>query len=346
MCMLWLVKWKAFAALGQWLNKKWTLCKSKKMLALESFHALHIEMQTLQEEWAAQGSKKPRVLNYWHIYLLSWRNLFRTTRAMWTSWKWNLSMIIILQQKVCCQKATKALQQKKSALGVSAQTDLYLLRNNKWLQAQTNAQALKIQTRECLQQHKFELECLEASESTTWCHSSSPNTYKGIFQLDVGSDIWQDAEPGEGSSESPHWFADGTVCKGIRLMLEVDQCNEEERRLSREWSVLQEWFTKEWQSPQKALEDTVYVDWEANVEHIPHAWVPSRNWGPTGEDVANCVTAASHDPSVIGGAEQPTDDLSEDYESDVVGALSESDDELLLGMEEMSLEGECIMGPM
>ncbi|KAI6127276.1 hypothetical protein F5141DRAFT_1250334 [Pisolithus sp. B1] len=38
---------KAFAALGQWLNKKWTLCKSKKMLALESFHALHIEMQTL-----------------------------------------------------------------------------------------------------------------------------------------------------------------------------------------------------------------------------------------------------------------------------------------------------------
>ncbi|KAI6099041.1 hypothetical protein F5141DRAFT_959937, partial [Pisolithus sp. B1] len=69
---------------------------------------------------------------------------------------------------------------------------------------------------------------------------------KGIFQLDVGSDIWQDAEPGEGSFESPHWFADGTVCKGIRLMLEVDQCKEEERRLSREWSVLQEWFTKEW----------------------------------------------------------------------------------------------------
>ncbi|KAI6102145.1 hypothetical protein F5141DRAFT_1217724 [Pisolithus sp. B1] len=144
-------------------------------------------------------------------------------------------------------------------------------------------------------------------------------------------------------------------------MLEIDQCNEEERRLSRERSVLQEWFSKEWQSLQKALEDTaennkyhlqlhrhtlqaVYVDWEANVEHIPHAWVPSRNWGPTGEDVANCMTAASHDPSVMGGAEQPTDDLSEDYESDAVGALSESDDELLLGMEEMLLEGEFNMG--
>ena len=41
-------------------------------------------------------------------------------------------------------KATQALMQKKNALGMSAQTDLYLLRNNKWLQTQTNAQALKI----------------------------------------------------------------------------------------------------------------------------------------------------------------------------------------------------------
>ncbi|KAI6108644.1 hypothetical protein EV401DRAFT_1813042, partial [Pisolithus croceorrhizus] len=82
-----------------------------------------------------------------------------------------------------------------------------------------------------------------------------PIPTKGFFQLDVDSDIWQDAEPGEGSSEPPCWLADGTVCKCIRLMLEIDRCNEEERRLSREWSVLQERLSKEWQSLQKALED-------------------------------------------------------------------------------------------
>ena len=60
-------------------------------------------------------------------------------------------------------KATHALEQKKNALGVSAQTDLYLLRNNKWLQSQTNAQALKIRIRERLRQRKFELERLERS---------------------------------------------------------------------------------------------------------------------------------------------------------------------------------------
>ena len=58
-------------------------------------------------------------------------------------------------------KATHALEQKKNALGVSAQTDLYLLRNNKWLQSQTNAQALKIQIRERLHQQNLELERLE-----------------------------------------------------------------------------------------------------------------------------------------------------------------------------------------
>ena len=64
-------------------------------------------------------------------------------------------------------KATQAFMQKKNALGMSAQTDLYLLRNNKWLQTQTNAQALKIRVRERLCQWKFELEQLEQSCSSS-----------------------------------------------------------------------------------------------------------------------------------------------------------------------------------
>ncbi|KIK24182.1 hypothetical protein PISMIDRAFT_42500, partial [Pisolithus microcarpus 441] len=82
-----------------------------------------------------------------------------------------------------------------------------------------------------------------------------PIPTKGIFQLDVDSDIWQDSGSGEGSSEPPNWLADAGVHKGIRLMLEVDRCNEDERRLSREWSVLQEWFSMEWQNLQRALEN-------------------------------------------------------------------------------------------
>ncbi|KAI6004355.1 hypothetical protein F5J12DRAFT_722211 [Pisolithus orientalis] len=79
-----------------------------------------------------------------------------------------------------------------------------------------------------------------------------PIPSKGIFQLDVDSDIWQDVGIEEGYPDPPGWLADEGVCKGIRLLLEVDCCNEEERRLLREQTILQEWFSVEWQSVEAA----------------------------------------------------------------------------------------------
>ncbi|KAI5993383.1 hypothetical protein EDC04DRAFT_2872667 [Pisolithus marmoratus] len=170
-----------------WLDKKWTLCKSKKMLALESLHALHIDMQILQEEWAAQVHSQTQPLP--HQSFPPWQSKNKGAKLLahilsleksvqdYQSHVDQLEMDLVndhvndiidfdLQHtaaKNLLSKATKALQQKKGALGVSAQTDLYLLRNNKWFQTQTNAQALKIQIREHLWQCKFELEHLEGS---------------------------------------------------------------------------------------------------------------------------------------------------------------------------------------
>jgi len=83
-----------------------------------------------------------------------------------------------------------------------------------------------------------------------------PIPSKGIFQLDVDSDIWQDVGLEEGYPAPPRWLADESVRKGIRLMLEVDRCNEEERRLSRERSILQEWFALEWLRIETVLNNT------------------------------------------------------------------------------------------
>jgi len=80
-----------------------------------------------------------------------------------------------------------------------------------------------------------------------------PIPSKGIFQLDVDSDIWQNVGLEGCYPDAPAWLADESVRKGIKLMLEVDHCNEEERRLSREQSILQEWFSMEWLSVQIAL---------------------------------------------------------------------------------------------
>ncbi|KAI6166165.1 hypothetical protein EDD17DRAFT_1774678 [Pisolithus thermaeus] len=226
---------KAFVTLGQWLNKKWTLCKSKKVLALESLHALHIDMQTLQEEWAAQVHSQTQPLPHQSFTPRQSKNKGANLLAHILSLEKSvqdcqshvdqLEMDLVndhvndiidfdLQHaaaKSLLSKATKALQQKKSALGVSSQTDLYLLRNNK----------------EHLWQCKFELQHLEGSfqnsandnhlqepaisqSITTYNNLSPPGAIphlpiltKGIFQLDVDSNIWQDCEPGEGSSEPP-----------------------------------------------------------------------------------------------------------------------------------------------
>ncbi|KAI6142447.1 hypothetical protein BKA82DRAFT_4331470 [Pisolithus tinctorius] len=408
---------KSFTALGQWLNKKWSLCKSKKTMALGALHALHVDMQTLQEEWAAQVHSQTQPLPWQSkkkgaeqlALILALEKSVQNHQSHVDQLEMDLhndcvnDIIDFNLQLTAAQaslsKATQALRQKKSALGVSAQTDLYLLRNNKWLQTQTNAQALKVRIRECLLQRKFEFEQLEQSsknsinENNLQSHVKSsikqqepaisklvtsyntlcdelmappgaispfPIPPKGIFQLEVDSDIWQDVGLAEGCANPPSWLADEAVRKGIRLMLEVDCCNEEERRLSREQSALQEWFSVEWKSVQVTLEHAdksykyhlqslrdnlvgVYVNWEAKVQYIPHAWIPSRPWGPRAEEIAGCLVAANNS-SVISAAEDQTEGSLKDYDSDGEGLMSEGGDNLLLSIEEMALEEEYSMG--
>ncbi|KAI6147069.1 hypothetical protein BKA82DRAFT_4330009 [Pisolithus tinctorius] len=242
---------KSFTALGQWLNKKWSLCKSKKTMALGALHALHVDMQTLQEEWAAQGSQGRRN----HQSHVDQLEMDLHNDCVNDIIDFNLQLTAT---QASLSKATQALRQKKSALGVSVQTDLYLLRNNK----------------ECLCQCKFEFEWLEQSsknsinENNLQSHVKSsikqqepaisklvtsyntlcdelmappgaispfPIPPKGIFQL-------EDVGLAEGCANPPSWLADEAVRKGIRLMLEVDRCNEEERRLSRERSACRNGF--------------------------------------------------------------------------------------------------------
>ncbi|KAI6108097.1 hypothetical protein F5141DRAFT_1189102 [Pisolithus sp. B1] len=155
-----------------------------------------------------------------------------------------------------------------------------------------------------------------------------PMPSEGLFQLDVDSDIWQDVGLGEGHPDPPKWLADEDVHKGIRLMLE-------------------EWFAVEWGCVEAALEDAdehyiyhlqvhkrrlvaVYVKWEAMVRHIPCAWAQLRAWGPTTEDIA-CLPAT----------DQPTEELSEDGDSDE-DLVSVED--LLMATEEVALVEEDYIG--
>jgi hypothetical protein len=77
-----------------------------------------------------------------------------------------------------------------------------------------------------------------------------------LWQLDMDDDIWQDIglDDDEISAEPPLWLCDEKVRSGIRAMLELDRCKEENVRLKKERCAMQVWFAEEWQVVNLALE--------------------------------------------------------------------------------------------
>ena len=75
-----------------------------------------------------------------------------------------------------------------------------------------------------------------------------------LFTLDIDHAIWEDVGlddyTGEGglATAVPRWLGDDHVRKGIRAMLQLDRCNEEDDRLSREVVRLGEWADVEWRA--------------------------------------------------------------------------------------------------
>ena len=55
----------------------------------------------------------------------------------------------------------------------------------------------------------------------------------------------------------------------------------------------------------------VYVDWEAKVQHIPCARVPSRSWGPMEEDISESLMT-TYNASLVHRTEMQIDQPCED----------------------------------
>ena len=79
---------------------------------------------------------------------------------------------------------------------------------------------------------------------------------RGIFDLQIDDPIWNDLGLDEFSTAEdappPLWLASDDVRKGIKALLMLDRCIEEETRLRNEALTLQAWLLEEWLSVQKA----------------------------------------------------------------------------------------------
>jgi len=126
----------------------------------------------------------------------------------------------------------------------------------------------------------------------------------GLYQLDVDDDIWQDIGLSDDYDESlsvPDWLGNERVRMGIKSLLELERCEEEQRRLQHERLAMQEWMLEEWFILEYGLQEETEVDilyqlqqqqeyllrlcvrWEPMVQGIPCSL--SDNWGPTAESL-------------------------------------------------------------
>jgi hypothetical protein len=65
--------------------------------------------------------------------------------------------------------------------------------------------------------------------------------------------VWQDVGlDDEIGSINPRWLTDDAVRQGVKVVLELDRCVEEEARLRHEIRSLQEWANEEWRCIQNA----------------------------------------------------------------------------------------------
>ncbi|KAG1738078.1 uncharacterized protein EDB91DRAFT_1237789 [Suillus paluster] len=265
-------------------------------------------------------------------------------------------------------KVSNTIRHRRAALGVEDKAELEKMKRDVYLTARLNARAVKSRIRDRLHQRKFELERLErsyrASINTEKLHVNTQHSIKrrepgilklvstynglappfaipphsiprdGIFQLDVDDNIWQDIGLDDATVNPPAWLSDKAVRNGIHSQLEVDHCLEEEARLMRERSVMQEWMLTEWEGIQGALTNAVVLAFHLasradELVNICVAWRRKVQWGPS--DEVQPSFRDEDDQSV--GPVGEDDEGDSDY--DEIG-----DDELMDAIEDIALVDE------
>jgi len=132
----------------------------------------------------------------------------------------------------------------------------------------------------------------------------------GLFKLDVDDDIWHDiglSDDIDALQNIPPWLGDENVREGIKALLELDRCEEEERRLVSECISMQQWMKEEWlvlcKGMENALEDPAvtfqFAERQKLLLRLCHKWMPAIQiipyfgddcWGPSMEELLQAST--------------------------------------------------------
>ncbi|KAJ7679817.1 hypothetical protein B0H17DRAFT_1206333 [Mycena rosella] len=235
--------------------------------------------------------------------------------------------------------AERHLRNKEDALGVSQRQALHTLATSQYLRLRMNAHALKRRLRDRLQSRKFKLDRMERSfrrlvnvntdynklcgeiakliqdgQAPRGAIAPNPMPAKGIWQLDVDDGIWEDIglddDDVEAATEPPPWLCDEQVRSGIKAMLELDRCDEEDVRLKKETCSLREWFPEEWATVNLAITKArkskdkyqlrllrdkpvhLCATWDRSLPDLGIEGGTLSPWGPAPAEISVCVVDA------------------------------------------------------
>ncbi|KZT05186.1 uncharacterized protein LAESUDRAFT_760370 [Laetiporus sulphureus 93-53] len=168
----------------------------------------------------------------------------------------------------------------------------------------------------------------------------------GLFKLDIDDDIWQDIDldDDETSAEVPCWLGDETVHAGIKAMLVLDCCMEEEMSLCEERYAMQEWLNEERECIQHARHHAAEATDHnmAQVYTIPSDRPMPACWGSLERELLDAAIYEAVGQWNEGGAGAETLSVADEDDDDMLcdfGDLGGDDqeDELLDALESVAL---------
>ncbi|KAI6043768.1 hypothetical protein EDC04DRAFT_2866198 [Pisolithus marmoratus] len=245
---------KSLTGLGQWILQHWNHCQVKKASANKGLRKCGVDTLTLQAEWVSQVAVQTKAAPHRLITDKSYEvRLDELEKELLHGVSDMTSLNIQLAE---CHKKIRgfkqALQKQKEALGVNGLADLAKLQEALIFKLEHSYRQTVSEQR--LQNHT------ETSLSTNYnnmCLQMAALIHQGkaphgsiapvliprdaLFKLDVDDDIWQDSGlDGDLGGFPPAWLADEKVHSGIRSLLELRHCEEEERHLLHERRTLME----------------------------------------------------------------------------------------------------------
>ncbi|KAH7903116.1 hypothetical protein BJ138DRAFT_1138790 [Hygrophoropsis aurantiaca] len=372
---------KSLAAFGQWLSRKWIQCQAKKGAALDKLATLGVSDDLLREEWAAQIAYQTKPLPRRSkskgaeaianiLALEKTLDIHQSTvkdleRQLVTNHVSNIIDFNLQLSEARRRRDTiiETLARRRMALDRVRQRKFELEKLERAYRNTVNEYKMHGHVQASIKRRKPTILKLVTTYNSLCTQLRSlirhgkaprgvvppaPMSRKGLFLLDVDDEIWQDIGLDDDMVDPPLWLANEDVRAGIRLLLEVDRCEEEEARLCRERCVLQEWMISEWEAIERAKlvsgDDMLYqLKSRADelLRPIPCAWDMPESWGPSVSALADAAHtiyhARTYQTEASERAEEDVEEMEDVYESE---SDDQGDDELMAEVEEVALAHE------